>query len=67
MELKKTVANKTAIVHCFEFSAENPRTFAIPACRQAGSVYGGKNPADFFRNETIAETVSIHLKKVGLT
>ena len=33
---------KPAMVDCFGFSAESTRGFAIPACRQAGSVYGGK-------------------------
>ena len=48
-----------AIVHCFGFSAENPRTFTILVSKS-------ENPRGFSRNETIAETVASNFNKSNL-
>lgn len=44
----KALHTTTAIVHCFGFSAENPRTFTILVSKS-------ENPRGFSRNKTIAQ------------
>ncbi|MFY0715354.1 hypothetical protein J1D01_16960, partial [Seonamhaeicola sp. NFXS20] len=49
-----------AIIHCYGFFLRKNPAFLLSSC------YGGNNPADFFRNETIAKPLAIIMKKTLL-
>lgn len=51
--MNKKRVTTPAKVHCFGFSAENPRTFTIFGSRR-------KESCGFFRNETLAKHVVVN-------